>query len=43
MARRIRIEFAGAVYHVMARRNERRAIFFDGNGMGSHLLILELA
>jgi REP element-mobilizing transposase RayT len=29
MARPIRIEFAGAVYHVMARGNERRAIFFD--------------
>ena len=30
MARPIRIEFAGAVYHIMARGNERRAIFFDG-------------
>ncbi len=29
MARPIRIEFAGAVYHVMARGNERRAIFYD--------------
>ena len=29
MARPIRIEFVGAVYHVMARGNERRAIFFD--------------
>ena len=29
MARPIRIEFAGAVYHVMARGNERRAIFVD--------------
>ena len=29
MARPIRIEFAGAVYHVMARGNERRPIFFD--------------
>jgi putative transposase len=29
MARPIRVEFAGAVYHVMARGNERRAIFFD--------------
>jgi REP element-mobilizing transposase RayT len=28
MARPIRIEFEGAVYHVMARGNERRAIFF---------------
>ncbi len=29
MARPIRVEFAGAVYHVMARGNERRAIFRD--------------
>ena len=28
MARPIRIEFAGAVYHVTARGNERRAIFY---------------
>ncbi|HUJ11618.1 MAG TPA: transposase [Verrucomicrobiae bacterium] len=29
MARPIRVEFAGAVYHVTARGNERRAIFRD--------------
>jgi putative transposase len=29
MARPIRVEFAGAAYHVMARGNERRAIFVD--------------
>jgi len=29
MARPIRVEFAGAVYHVMARGNERRAIYRD--------------
>lgn len=29
MARPIRVEFAGAVYHVMARGNERRATFRD--------------
>jgi REP element-mobilizing transposase RayT len=29
MARPIRVEFAGAVYHVMARGNERREIFRD--------------
>ena len=29
MARPIRVEFAGAVYHVMARGNERRAVFRD--------------
>jgi REP element-mobilizing transposase RayT len=29
MARPIRVEFPGAVYHVMARGNERRAVFRD--------------
>jgi putative transposase len=29
MARPIRVEFAGEVYHVMARGNERREIFRD--------------
>jgi putative transposase len=29
MARSIRIEYAGAVYHVMARGNRREAIFWD--------------
>lgn len=29
MARPIRVEFEGAVYHVTARGNERRAIFYD--------------
>ena len=29
MPRRVRIEFAGAVYHAVARGNERRAIFRD--------------
>ena len=29
MARPIRVEFAGAVYHVMARGNERREVFRD--------------
>jgi REP element-mobilizing transposase RayT len=29
MARPVRVEFAGAVYHVTARGNERRAIFRD--------------
>jgi len=29
MARPLRIEFAGALYHVTARGNERRAIFFN--------------
>lgn len=29
MARPLRVEFAGATYHVMARGNERRAVFRD--------------
>ncbi len=29
MARPVRVEFSGAVYHVTARGNERRAIFRD--------------
>jgi len=29
MPRRLRVEFAGAVYHVMARGNVRREIFRD--------------
>ena len=29
MPRRMRVEFAGAVHHVMARGNERREIFRD--------------
>ncbi|MDQ3198695.1 MAG: hypothetical protein M3Q46_05830 [Verrucomicrobiota bacterium] len=29
MPRSIRIEFAGAFYHVMARGNRREAIFLD--------------
>lgn len=29
MARPLRIEFEGAVYHVMARGNEKRAVFLD--------------
>jgi putative transposase len=29
MARKIRIEYAGAAYHVMARRNQGRDIYAD--------------
>lgn len=29
MARSIRIEFEGALYHIMARGNRREAIFLD--------------
>src|ERR1043166_2938360 len=41
MARPIRVEFAGAVYHVMARGNERRAIFLDEQGRRRFLETLE--
>jgi len=41
MARPIRVEFAGAVYHVMARGNERREIFRDGRDR--HLFLETLA
>jgi len=30
MARSLRIEFPGAVYHVTSRGNERKAIFREG-------------
>ena len=29
MARRLRIQYAGAVYHVMSRGDRREAIFYD--------------
>lgn len=32
MARSLRIEYPGAFYHVMARGNQRNAIFRDGDG-----------
>jgi REP element-mobilizing transposase RayT len=32
MARRIRIEFEGALYHIMARGNRQEAIFLDYEG-----------
>jgi len=31
MARPLRVEFAGAAYHVMARGNEGRAVFRDND------------
>ena len=43
MARPIRIEFSGAVYHVMARGNERRAIFRDDRDRERFLETLALA
>jgi putative transposase len=40
MARPLRIEFAGALYHVTARGNERRDIFFSDNDRSSFLSTL---
>ena len=37
MARPLRVEFAGAVYHVMARGHERRDIFRDDKDRGRFL------
>jgi REP element-mobilizing transposase RayT len=41
MARPIRVEFAGAVYHVMARGNERRAICRDDQDRNVFVATLE--
>ena len=32
MARRARVQFAGAIYHVLDRGDRREAIFKDGGG-----------
>jgi putative transposase len=41
MARPLRIEFAGAVYHVTARGNARHDIFLDDEGRHRFLGVLE--
>jgi len=41
MARPIRVEFADAVYHVMARGNERKAIFHDDHDRTRFLATLQ--
>ena len=40
MARPLRIEFAGALYHITSRGNERRAIFFDDQDREEFLKVL---
>lgn len=40
MARQLRIEYPGAVYHVYARGNGRQAIYLDDEDRSSFLLIL---
>lgn len=41
MARPLRIEFAGALYHVTSRGNERHDIFFTDDDRGAFLATLE--
>src|SRR5215470_16053823 len=41
MARPLRLQFAGAVYHVMARGHERSAIFRDAEDRSKFLALLE--
>ena len=41
MTRALRIEFEGALYHVLSRGNERKRIFFDDEGRQSFLKVLE--
>jgi REP element-mobilizing transposase RayT len=41
MARPLRVEFAGALYHVTARGNERRAVFRDDEDRQRFLATLE--
>ena len=43
MARRLRVEFPGAVYHVVARGNDRREIFLDDADRRQFLKTLEAA
>jgi REP element-mobilizing transposase RayT len=40
MARSVRIEYAGAYYHVMARGNRRESIFLDDNDRRFFLQVL---
>jgi len=41
MARSLRIEFEGALYHVTARGNERKRIFFSGTDYIRNVIIIE--
>ena len=43
MPRRLRIEFAGAIYHVMARGNARQKIVHDDDDRSRLLVDLERA
>ena len=41
MPRKPRIEFLGALYHVIARGNHRQNIFFDDNDRNRYLSTIE--
>ena len=41
MARPLRIEFAGAVYHITSRGNEKRSIFLDDEDRKGFLNLLQ--
>ena len=41
MPRQVRIQFPGAVYHVMARGDRREAIFHDDEDRRMFLAVLE--
>jgi len=41
MARPLRIEFAGAVYHITSRGNARENVFIDKEDQESFLSLLE--
>ena len=41
MARPLRIEYSGAVYHITSRGNEKKAVFKDDQDRGSFLSILD--
>ena len=43
MPRQVRIQFPGAVYHVMARGDRREAIFHDDEDRRKFLAVLEEA
>jgi putative transposase len=43
MARRARVEYTGALYHVIARGNQRQKIFYDDRDRTKYLELLSRA
>jgi len=41
MARPLRLEFTGALYHITSRGNERKAIYFDDSDFELFLALLD--